>query len=407
MSDNFVKITDTGPKLDTSALKSAGKALLNSTPAADPVHTPASPTPSTTVPASSTVKLQSNITVEPVDQPVKAAAEQASEQLAEKPQVVSEGDVLDIPDTKIVRLTVNGQQVEMPWGEAKKQMMLHRTFTQNQQRLAQERKQFETERTTLAEKASRAEKLERVMTDPDLLARYAIANPVMAQALAAKFGTTVAAATVNADPRLAAAANASVAASQSAPQIPAQNQEELVNFGELNQVVGQRLAELQSRVDLTFEEKAQALLGMIEERAGQIVDTKLNELRDAHEVSTLNTQITKVIGENLEANPMLKAIPQIDQLIRFEVSKMQPESHEQLVEAINAVTQGIVEGLNETYNKTRSAALIKKEQIAKEGIEPPVGAPVNNIVQKEENFMLPGGKYDWKALARKAKATLA
>lgn len=134
MSD-FLKIGDDGPKLDTAAMASAGKALLNGT-------TPAS-TPTTPSSTPAAVPVQSTVTVTPVEQPVTAAnpaalqsqqpatpqAQQpATEAAAETPTYVT-GD-----DNALVELTINGQKQVMKFGEAKKQMMLHSTFTQNQLR---------------------------------------------------------------------------------------------------------------------------------------------------------------------------------------------------------------------------------------------------------------------------------
>jgi hypothetical protein len=397
MSDFGVKITDQGPKLDTSALRSAGKALLagtgSSTPAESTLATPASPaSPATTA----SVPIQSSVTVTPVEQPAAAAETPAAP--VDNPATTAAPKFVDLPDDQMVKVTVNGEEQVLPWGEARKQLMLHRTFTQKSQQLAQERKQIEERSqqiSALEQKASRAEKLERLVTTPDLFAQYAIANPVMARALAARFGTTVAQATAGAAP----AAQVAVAQAASAVGV---NNDELANLGEVNSIVGSRMGEIEQRFGQTLEQRAEVILGKVNE----VVDQKLAELRDAHEVSQFNTQIAKTIKDNLDTNPALKAIPRIEELIRFEVGQMQPESVEEMLEAINVVSKGIVEGLQETYNQSRSAQLIAREKLVKEGIEPPVGAPVNNLVKKEENFVLPGGKMNWKALAAKGKAVI-
>lgn len=405
MSD-FLKIGDDGPKLDTAAMASAGKALLNGT-------TPAS-TPTTPSSTPAAVPVQSTVTVTPVEQPVTAAnpaalqsqqpatpqAQQpATEAAAETPTYVT-GD-----DNALVELTINGQKQVMKFGEAKKQMMLHSTFTQNQQRLAAERKAWEAEKAQLAARAEQATKLERLVSSPELFAQYAVANPIHAAHIARMFGTTVSQATAGAPTGPAATAAQAPATPFGGP---VSNPDEIVNMGELATALNQRSAELEARFgqafNQTLEQRATAILRGVDEA----ITKRINDLKDSHEVATFDRQIVKTINDNLEANPALKAIPKIDQLIRYEVGLMQPQTPQEMFDAISTVSKGIVEQLDQTYNTAFQAKQIVKEKLATEGIEGPGGQAPNTTIKPNVSLAYGGPKDKdfFKRLAAAGKAVL-
>jgi hypothetical protein len=408
MSDSAVKIGPNGPSLNTSSLRSQGKALLNSmstpaasaaTPASTPASTPAPAQPVT--PSVSPLATQSTVSIRPAgEQPVSTPDAGAPAAAAAVPAQPAAPNYVDLPDDALVRVMVNGQEEIKPWGEAKQQHILHRTFTQNQQKLKAEQAAFLAERQQLQQKAAEADKLARLISDPELFVQYAQASPAHAAYLAKMAGSTVAQLTAGAGPQAQAAAVAATS-----PQAP-QNGSELVDFNDLQTVLGQRASELEGRVGQTFEQRLEARAQQILGQVNAVVDQKLTMLQNAHEISQFNQAITKTIDEQLTSNPALRAIPRISDLIRFEVAQLMPESPEQMTEAIGLVTKSIVEGLDQTYNQSRSAQLIAKERLVSEGIEAPAGAPVNNIVKQQPSVVLPGGKMDWNAVRARAKAVL-
>lgn len=389
MSD-FLKMTSEGPALNTNAMREAGKAFLNKEAAPASTPTPvASPAP--VVPGdSSTFTPPTNVTV--TEQPKEAVKAPEPGQEAPKAPTPAEPQVLDIPDDALVRMTVNGKEQVLPYGEAKKQMMLHRTFTQNQQQLRAQEAQLARERQALQQEAELAGKLRQIVTNPDLFVQYAQANPVLAQRLAQAFGTTVAAASAGATPQPVA------------PSI--QNPDELANLGEVHGLLDARTRELESRVSQNFsatlEQRAQQIAEEVEGRVQQAI----GRLEDAREVSAFNTEIVKKINANLEANPALKVIPRIDQLLRYEVAQLQPRTPEEMLEAFDIVSRGIVEGLNETYNTSAQIRLIEKEKLVTGGVEPPGGQAPNTLVRPPISYTGKDGKFDWGKLKDAAKASL-
>lgn len=84
-----------------------------------------------------------------------------------------------LADDAIVEVTVNGQPVHMPWGEAKRSLMMHAAFTQKTQAIAEQRKALEAERAAAAKAVEDANQLKatllRASQDPNFLSALYLA----------------------------------------------------------------------------------------------------------------------------------------------------------------------------------------------------------------------------------------
>ena len=376
MSD-FVVMKGEEATLNVNALREAGKALLNGQQAS----VPDAAATTSNIPVQPT---QAKVTEQP--NPVQQT-QQPQQPVAAQPDSTNP-QFVDLPDNQMVKVLVNGKEVIKPWGQAKKEVMLHSKFTQESQQLAQQRSEFETQRTTLAERAAMAEKLETLVTRPDLLLKYIQANPQVAQVVREHFGV---------QPQQPVQ-----------PQVPAQPfgrpADEVVNFAELDAALQARGASIEERVSALLEARASQFENIVNER----VKTAISTLEDAREVNAFNQEINKTISAIVEANPALKVIPQVNQLMRAEVARMNPGSPKEMLEAFDIVARGIVEQLDNHYQTSRAASLAAAEELKTGGLEPSRGQAPNTTIQPNAlDYRGADGKVDLKKLNQLGKAYLA
>ncbi len=377
--------------INLNTLRAQSHAFLagNSTPASPDQPSTSQPATTADVPSTSPVMrqspLQSQVTV--TEQPAPGQpAPVAAQQPPAAPAATAEPQIINLPDDALVEVIVDGVKSVRKWGEARADAMRASKFTKEMQKLRAEESQV----AQLRERAAQAEKLEQLLTNPDKFLRYAQANPVLAQRLAAQFGTTVAQATAGATP---APFSAPVAAPAAVP-----NAAEIVDFGQLNQ----KAAELEARLAQSFGQNLETRATDIVSKVKEEIAASIQAFEDAKQISHINVQINDTINGILTANPVLKAIPNVQQLLRNEVMALQPRTQDEMFEAFDVAAKGIVEEIESNYNQARAMALIAKQELVDAGVQPPKGqAPNTTIVNQTPNLMNPRtGKFDFKALSR-------
>jgi hypothetical protein len=416
MADEFVKIGADGPALNTSALRDAGRAFLNSGAKPD-VGTPNASASVEETP--SPVTVQSSVTV-------STPGEQASTPQNEMPgvsatapglltqkvdaqgqQVVTnaQGEVVDLPDDALVKVKVNGVEQVKKWGDARREAMLHSHYTREMQQLRQREEEFGQREGTLTAEAEMGRKLATIVTNPQMFRNFIATQPELASEVAKMFGTTTQAALSGTTGLQAPVAQPALQpAPFSAPFQAPGNPEELTNFQDVTNLLGQTAQTLEQRLAAALEARAQGFMGQVD----SVVAQKLAELEDVREISALTVSIDQTINENLNANPALKAFPGIAKTLREEASKLRPRTPAEMTEALNIVARGIVEGLDQNYRQTQTTQLIQKQNLASKGIEPPVGGVVNTTVKPNLPSMVkPGGGLDIEAMKRAGKAFLS
>lgn len=411
MSDQFVSqpasvdVTKVGsagigePTLNTSALKDAAKAFLNSgaKPASSTGEQPNAPQP------------QSPVQQIPITESLKPAvtpqAPAVAEEIPEGQKVTAtdaqgnktEIDLMTLPDDAIVRMKVNGEVQTFSAKEAREFGMRGAKFTTEMQR-------FRAEQAQHQQMLEDAKKLHTLVSNDEALAAYVFqTKPHIVEALAEHMGWTKA--------QAAEALAKEVQAQQQPAQAPAfqiDNPQELADLGQVNSLVESRSQQLQRQVLEQVQRELGAVNGSVKEQIAKAVrETVQNEiatLRNAHEVATFDGEISKTISSVLDANPALKAVPKIEQLLRYEVFQMQPQTPEELTDAIHQVASGIVEQLDATYKTVRKTQVIDKATMEKTGIEPPAGtAP---IMSRPISYTGENGKVDFAKIRAAAKAAI-
>jgi hypothetical protein len=399
----------TEPTLNTTALKDAAKALLNKpaanpAPAAPPQGQPSRPQVSAVPSTSASPVQQIPISVSDASSKAQPAGEEQAALEGQKVTVTdsqgqkTEIDLLSIPDDAVVKMKVNGQETIVSGKEAREFGMRGAKFTQEMQQLRAREAEFAT-------RLEQAGVLEQLITNESALAEYIYAKaPHIVEQLAQHMGYTKAE---------AAQAMAQQVQQQAAPAPvalpPNFNPGELASLGEVNELLGQTLAQREQAVLEQVRKELggvnTTVEGLVKQQVRNAVQAELQLLRNATEIQQFDTEIVKTVDGILTANPALKAVPNIEKVLRFEVAKMRPKSPEEMIEAFNHVASGIVEGLEQTYNTARKTAVIDKATMEKTGIEPPVGAaptftrPINYADQNT-------GKVDWKLIRQAARAAL-
>jgi hypothetical protein len=396
------------PTLNTSALKDAAKALLNkgSQPNPAPSATPSGQPSLVTTTVPSPVSPVQQIPVSVSDAKPQVSAEEAAARETPEAKVTAtdaqgnkqEINIFDIPDEAIVRMKRNGEIITMPAKDAKADMMRGAKFTHEMQQLRAKEAQFET-------RLQQAGMLEQLVSDDVALASYIFqTKPHIVEELAQHMGYSKA----QAAQALATAVQQQHGVQPQSAPFQIQNPAELASLGEVDQLLSHRAQTLEQAVLEQVRKELggvnTTVEGIVKQQVQSAVQNEIARLRNASEIQSFDVEINKTVDDILTANPALKAVPNINQVLRFEVFKMKPQTPEEMKEAFSHVASGIVEGLNETYNTAKKVAVITKAEMEKQGIEPPVGT--QPTFTRPLNYADQRGQVDWKKIKEVARASL-
>ena len=303
---------DAGFNIDFAALKAQAGEMFDQADAAPVVEAPVvDPTPAPTGQSSAPT---------PVAQ--QAAQQDSIEQSASA--------ALDLSDDALVKVTVDGEEKEIPWKDARGSISGGLKFTKSMQDLAAQRRAFESEQAQLATLRGENDTLRGFLQSPQLLdyaqQQFASAAPY---------------------------------------QVPTNN-DEIATIGEARalaeqqmQTVTAQMQQMQRQVESTIASREQAL--------------QLRQETAAH-ASVIDSTLTGIFTKN----PVLNAIPNAADLIRYNVAQMlTPQSTQKdALEAFNLVSQGMVDEIGKHYKQTQTSQKIAaaKQKLATSSIEPSGGS---------------------------------
>lgn len=305
--------------------------------------------------------------------PAQSVQEQvpASEQPQEAQNVdnASQAQLAQLKDTDIVEVTVDGQPVQMAWKDAKGGVMRQAHYTREMQQLRQSEAQLNSQREQLAEIQKQHTALVTLLQDKNLLRHF------LAQQ----------------HPDLVAAQNA-VAEQQS--QVDPNDIATVGQLQEYAQALEQRVAAITQTLEEGLAEREAAIASNIETR---------------HATLKLANEINGTIKSLFDEHPnIVNVIPDAEQVLRYNVAKMQPKTPEEAVQAFKTVFGGWVEKYNSSVAESTKGKVVAKQKMLATNIQPPGGAgvqpqptnfkKVNNITGKEE--------LDWNKLHEAALAAL-
>jgi hypothetical protein len=158
----------------------------------------------------------------------------------------------------------------------------------------------------------------------------------------------------------------------------------------------QQARDLVAQQQVAFEQRLKAMDAAMNER---MVATG-REIENKRETAVYIDSINTVVRDIFEKNPILGKIRMSEDIIRFEVGKMNPKNITEALDAFRTVAQGMVEDINEGFATTNKTKIATAAKLATARIEPPGGSGPQ--IQPTTNFKKADGSIDWKALKNAA-----
>ena len=302
-----------------------------------------------------------------------AAVEQVAEPVVETPAAdaaveestnidsASASQLAQLKDTDLVEVTVDGENVQMTWKDARNGVQRQSHYTKSMQQLRQEQAEFEAQRAPLQKAQEEHAVLVELLRSPDLMKDF----------IARQY------------PQLL----------QSAQQIQAAAEQvdpnDIATVGQIQAAAQQQQAQMQA-----LQEQFMQNLATREEALTRTIE-------DRQAVAKLSGEINTTIGGLFGEHPyMQKLIPNAEQVLRYEVSQLRPNTPEETVEAFKTVFGGWVENYKASVAETTKSTVIAKKTLANNNIQPPGGAAPQPTPTsfKKVNKMTGKPEVDWDAI---------
>lgn len=163
-----------------------------------------------------------------------------------------------------------------------------------------------------------------------------------------------------------------------------------------------QLAEYQSQQLASYlqqmEQAVAERLQQVEQRATQ---SARDQIETARYMETINGKLASIY----EAHPVLQAMPEMEDVIRFRVAQLQPQTIEEALSAFETVSAEVANAVTGKLSTTTKQAAIRKAQLSEGGIEPPGGTAIPN--SQPQSYRDPKtNQVDWGKLAASASAYL-
>lgn len=265
-----------------------------------------------------------------VEQPATAVVDKAAPVVPNVPDA-SELD----PDTqgdRLVKVKVDGQWEVKPLKDVVAGYSRTSHFTRQMQDLATQRKDFETKSGELTTLKQEREQIQNFLRNPQLVANFLRQS----------------------NPELLAAAEQQIVAGA--------DPNEIATVQQARDLVAKQASEFQATLKSMETSMTEKLAGVTKEIE--------NRRETARHIETLNTTVKDIF----EKNPILSSVRLAEDIIRYEVSKMNPRSIEEAQDAFRTVAQGMVEDLDKAYATTNKTKIATAAKLTTARIEPPGGS---------------------------------
>ncbi len=97
-------------------------------------------------------------------------------------------------------------------------------------------------------------------------------------------------------------------------------------------------------------------------------------VEDRLAVMNYSEAINGTLGEIYQSSPVLKALPEIEDIIRFRVAQLEPESLEQTQAAFKSVAAELARNIESPFVARQQQQVAQRQALTTNGIEPPGGA---------------------------------
>lgn len=150
---------------------------------------------------------------------------------------------------------------------------------------------------------------------------------------------------------------------------------------------GQAQQQLQALVQ-GFEHRLQG----IEQGAQQYVENRL-------QVADFAEAINQTMGTVYTEHPVLKTVPEMEDVIRYRVAQLKPANLAEAQQAFKSISAEIASTIGNIYVQRQQEQNAQVAQLAQSSPVVPSGAPVQPT---PKSYNLPNQKLDWKTLAQDA-----
>lgn len=272
----------------------------------------------------------------------------------------------NLKDDDLVEVTVDGEPVQLAWKDAKGGVMRQAKFTKEMTALRREQEQFKANQAQIARIQQEHAALRTVLQDKNLLRQ--VLEKSHPDLLARQ--QEVAAAQTQVDP------------------------DDIATVGQLRQM------------QQDYEQRVQAVMREAQIQLNQARQSLKTEIEDDAATAKLSTDINSTIKQLFTENPFIEDInPDAEQLLRWKVSQMNPQTAEETIEAFKTVVGGWVEKYNANLVKANKQQVLDKQKLVQNNIQPPGGASVQQAPIDTKSYVK-DGKIDWKAVNAAARAAI-
>jgi hypothetical protein len=158
-------------------------------------------------------------------------------------------------------------------------------------------------------------------------------------------------------------------------------------------------------------EMAQAIAAKLQEQQ-QLVTQQTQQLQeeaqryveDRLQVANYAESINSTLNEVYQQHPILKVRPEMEDILRFKVAKLQPRSLEEAQQAFRQVAADEAKAYEDYFNQRQQQQVAARQTLATQGIEPPGGAAPQ---PSQPSFRKPNGDLDWNKLKEAAIGSYA
>lgn len=161
-----------------------------------------------------------------------------------------------------------------------------------------------------------------------------------------------------------------------------------------------------TRQQATQAQRIQELERQLQYAQGQTREALQSEITNRVEELKYSMQIDPHVKTLFKENPVLELIPNAEDVIRFQVFQMQPQTIEETLNAFSQVTKGLVEKLGNHFKATAPEGAGAPPAPAKKVVTPEPPGGLGSPAPQPTSFKKKDGSIDWDLVEASAKAFL-
>jgi hypothetical protein len=149
--------------------------------------------------------------------------------------------------------------------------------------------------------------------------------------------------------------------------------DEIASIAQARQIAAQEVAQMQRQV-ATMQEQ-------IQQWTQQQIEAAKSDIQTSHKSQGYATEINSTLSEIFQQNPILGAVENMEDILRFKVYQADPATVEEAKDLFVKFASEQAEKLTRQFNEINKSRVVAKEKLTTAGIEPPGGAGVTPVPQ--------------------------